>query len=256
MVKKKLQARRKQKIELGFGWVKPLLALLTLSGSAVGLTLMLEWMHDPEAWPVAQVRIDGEFRYLLATDLEREVAPIAAEGFFVMNVSDMQAHLQQLPWVEQVSVRRVWPDRLELRVREQQPVARWGEQALMNAGAVVFEPEALPELNALPLLNGPKGHEQRVLAMYRELEDLLTPLQLAVTRLSLSQRRTWDMQLSNGLTLAVGRNQPMARVARFVRVYPAILAAGDGQLSSVDLRYSNGFAVYWQQSDQTAKSAG
>lgn len=256
MVKKKTQARRKQKIELGFDWVKPLLALLTVSGSAIGLTLMLEWMNDPQAWPVEQVRIDGEFRYLVPAELESEVAPIAADGFFVMNVSAIQARLHQLAWVDQVSVRRVWPDRLDIRVREQRPVAHWGDKALMNASAEVFEPRQLPALETLPFLSGPQGHERRVLAMFHELKDMLSPLQLSITHLNLSQRRTWDMQLSNGLTLAVGRNRPVARVARFVRVYPAILAAGDGRLSTVDLRYSNGFAVYWQRSKQTAKSAG
>ena len=45
VARKKLQARRKQTFQPGFGWVKPLLALLTVVGSAIGLTLMLKWME-------------------------------------------------------------------------------------------------------------------------------------------------------------------------------------------------------------------
>lgn len=257
MAKKKLQARRnRQKVKLEFGWLKPLLALLTVSGSALGLTLMLEWMNDARYWPVNQVRIEGHFRFLQRAEIEHEVAPVASNGFFAMNVGEIQARLQALPWVDRVSVRRVWPDRVEIIIDEQLAVAHWGDEALMNARGQVFEPSPLPALEALPRLEGPQGYEKRVLVMYRELATLLQPLKLGITHLSLSPRRTWDMQLSNGLVLAIGRNEPIERVARFVRVYPAILAAGDGQLSGVDLRYSNGFAIHWEQTNKTAKSAG
>ena len=256
MVKKKRQAKRKQKLELSFTWVKPLLALASVVGSAIGLTLMLDWMNDPRYLPVRQVQVEGQFRHLQNALVQEEVAPVAATGFFAMDVSDMQSRLQALPWVDLVSVRRVWPDRLEIRVREQQAVAYWGDDALMNARAQVFQPQQLPEMDSLPFLQGPQGHEQRVLTMYREMSALLAPLKLSITHLHLSPRRSWDARLSNGLTLDVGRKQPVERVARFVRVYPAILAAGDGQVSAVDLRYSNGFAVQRQATNKTANSAG
>ena len=67
---------------------------------------------------------------------------------------------------------------------------------------------------------------------------------------------SWRVQLSNGLTVEVGRHDPMQRVERFVRVYPAILAAANGRLVAVDLRYSNGFAVRWEAMNEAIKGAG
>jgi cell division protein FtsQ len=85
---------------------------------------------------------------------------------------------------------------------------------------------------------------------------MLKPLQLSVGSLQLDARRTWRVQLSNDLTVEIGRSNPVDRIARFVRVYPEILAAESGQLISVDLRYSNGFAVRRQQLDTKAESTG
>jgi cell division protein FtsQ len=120
----------------------------------------------------------------------------------------------------------------------------------------VFEPEQRVDLPALPHFEGPDGYEQRVLLMYQQLQGMLKPLNLSVGSLQLDARRTWSVQLSNGLTVEIGRSNPVDRIARFVRVYPAILAAGSGQVMSVDLRYSNGFAVRWQQVDTKAESTG
>lgn len=257
MAKKKLQARRRQPFKPSFGWVRPALALLTVLGSALGLTLMLEWMKDPQQWPVSRVHIEGEFRHLRNAQLEAVVAEPAAAGFFVVDVSEIQACLQALAWVDQVSVRRVWPDELEIQVREQQPVARWGADAFVNARAEVFTPEQKVTIEQLPQLEGPEGNQLRVLDMHARLQALVSPLQLDVSRLVLTARRAWRVQLSNGLTLEVGRRDPLRRVARFVRVYPAILAAGgDGRLTAVDLRYSNGFAAHWQAADMATKQTG
>jgi cell division protein FtsQ len=256
MATKKTQAKRKQSFKPSLRWLKPALAVTTIAGSVIALTMMLDWMQDPRRWPVQSVHIVGSFRHLQQGELRHEVAPLASKGFFGMNVSAVQQRLQSLPWVEQVSVRRVWPDQLSIAVREQQPVAYWGDAAFLNPRAEVFEPEYLADLPDLPRFEGPEGHQQRVLLMYQRLQHALQPLKLSVATLRLDARRTWYMQLSNDLTVEIGRSDPVERIERFVRAYPAILAAGSGQVMSVDLRYSNGFAVLWQQVDKEAESTG
>jgi len=257
MAAKQAQAKPRDKARRPVSqWLKPLLALVTVAGSVAGLTLMLNWMKDPHHWPVRTVHVEGRFAHLQQAELLNQVAPLAERGFFAAEVGAIQERLQQLAWVDQVWVRRVWPDRLDVQVLEQQAIAHWGERGLLNPRAQVFEPEQVAELPGLPHFQGPDGHEKRVLEMYQEMLQILQPLKLGIDSLQLDARRTWRVQLSNGLAVEVGRNDPVQRVARFVRVYPAILAAANGKLVSVDLRYSNGFAVRWQPMNDEVKGTG
>jgi cell division protein FtsQ len=251
------QARRKDKARRPLSyWLKPVLALLTLAGSIGGLALMLDWMKDPRHWPVRRVHVEGHFVHLQPGRLKDAVMPLAEHGFFAAQVGEIQERLQRMPWVEQASVRRVWPDQLRVEVREQRAVAHWGERGLLNPRAEVFEPEEAVDLPQLPHFQGPDGHQQRVLDMYQKMIGKVEPLQLGIDSVRLDARRTWHVQLSNGVTVEVGRNTPVARVARFVRVYPAILASEEGRVVSVDLRYSNGFAVRWQPLNDEGNSTG
>jgi cell division protein FtsQ len=254
--KKKKQARRKQPFKPGFGWLKPALALLTVAGSIGGLLLLATWMQDPQQWPVRAVGVKGELRHLQREELTGTVAPLAVAGFFAVDVSSIQQRIERIPWVDQVSVRRAWPDRLVIQVREQQPVARWGESAYLNPRAQVFRPLQRVDLPGLPKLQGPEGYQQRVLAMHGRMQDMLAPLKLEIVGLRLDDRRSWRVALSNGLDIEVGRTEPLERVARFVRFYPAILAAAGKSVEAVDLRYSNGFAVHWQQSETQTSTSG
>lgn len=257
MKEKRAQARRTQRTRRPASeWLKPTLAVLTLVCSVIGLALMLNWMQDTAQWPVRTVRVEGQLLQLDKAALQQEVMPLAENGFFNLDVSRIQQRVKQMAWVDQVSVRRVWPDQLTVRVLEQKPVARWGDKGFLNARAQLFEPGQPANLSGLPQLQGPQGYEERVLGMYLRLLEMVHPLRLGIDKLRLDARRTWQVQLSNGLTVEVGRTDPEGRIARFVRVYPAILATGNGQVVAVDLRYSNGFTVRWQQTEESIRGTG
>jgi cell division protein FtsQ len=233
-------------------WLKPALAFASVAATVAGLGLLVHWMSDPLQWPVRTVQVQGQFRYLQPETVQTEVESYYAAGFFAMEVREIQEHVQHLPWVDQVSVRRVWPDRLEIDVVEQRPVARWKSQSYLNSRAEVFVPDDDEDLSGLVTLDGPDGYQQRMLNMHASLQEQLQPLQLKLTVLMLDARRAWSMRLDNGLEFEIGRKQPVQRVARFVNAYPALMADGQRLPQRVDLRYSNGFAVRWQQ----AGSAG
>jgi cell division protein FtsQ len=257
-VKRKVQARRRQKPPrkpLSY-WLRPIFVALVVSSSVAGLALMLEWMKDSQAWPVRTVKIEGDLRYLDRAALQEFLVPLSDEGFFGVQVAEIQSQLQTRPWIEWVSVRRVWPDRLQIHIREQQPVVRWGDSGYLNPRGEYFAPQPAVDIDRLPQLAGPDGHEQRVLSMFARMRKSLRPLQLEIVKLQLDARRAWHVQLNNGLRMELGRRNPLQRVARFVRAYPAILAAGSGRVVSVDLRYSNGVAVHWQLLDKQEQRTG
>ena len=64
MTAKQAQAKRRQQLKPSFHWLKPVLALATLVGSVIGLSILLDWMKDPYQWPVQTVDVNGKFNYL------------------------------------------------------------------------------------------------------------------------------------------------------------------------------------------------
>jgi cell division protein FtsQ len=73
-------------------------------------------------------------------------------------------------------------------------------------------------------------------------------LGLVIDELHQDARRAWHLKLSNGMSVELGRKDPLQRLARFIGVYPAILASTTAAvIEQVDLRYSNGFALRWTQ---------
>ncbi len=225
-----------------------LLGLGLLVALTAGLSMALE-QWPAERWlPLSAVRFDGELGRLREADLREALQGQLQGGFLGVEVRAIRKGVEGLPWVDTATVQRVWPDALRITVAEQQPVARWGGAALMNARAEVFQPRSLPDL-PLPDLAGPPGSAARVLAQYKQIRTLLAPLPIIPVGLTLDERRAWTLNLAQGGRIRLGRTSPEARLQRLVAAWPHISMAQERSLAVADLRYPNGFALRWQDED-------
>jgi cell division protein FtsQ len=142
--------------------------------------------------------------------------------------------------VRGVGIRREFPDRLVVRLEEHSALARWNGNALVNTYGEVFDAQSE---QMLPAFIGQDGDSREISERYAALGEQLRPLGLGIAQIALSPRHAWQLHLSNGMVLELGREEMEQRLARFVEVYPYSLAALEGSVRYVDLRYRNGFAL-------------
>jgi cell division protein FtsQ len=202
------------------------------------------WMMKPATLPIKRVHIEGEFLRLDTIRLQELVTEKVRGGFFNIDVAAIRNALLALPWVNNVSVHRVWPDGLRVIVNEQTAVVRWNEAGLLNEQGHYFSPEKDTFPHNLPLLEGPEESQELLLERFRSLKENYG---LSVVRLQLNQRRAWKFELENGLSVVLGRRDFENRVERFVNVVINKLGEKSSQAREIDMRYTNGFAVRWKQ---------
>lgn len=216
--------------------------LALIAGMISGLLVLgaclgaLHWLLLPERFPVTGVELKGTLKHTSAAQI-RAALPRSAENFFAVDLAEVRASVEKLPWVRRVTVRRVWPGRLEVSLEEHVALARWGDDALVNTHGERFMGKTK---EPLPLFTGPGGSAGEVTRRYRRFEEIVAPLGTRVERVVLTQRHAWQLRLGNGMHVMLGRDADQAeqRLKRFVEVYPKTKAS-----DYVDLRYPNGFAL-------------
>lgn len=225
-------------------WLLSLSLLLLLAG---GSGWGIYKLQDPAVLPLTIVRIDGEFRQLDRRDLEQAVSSAIRGNFFTVDLEQVRAAALKLAWVDQVTVRRIWPGTLSMWVVEQQPLARWGEGELVNARGDIFSPENAFVSPDLPQLEGPRERALEVVERYRALNGRLADLGLRLRRLEMDRRGAWNVGFADGVELKLGQADTAQRIERFIRLYPGLASAESRRVKRVDMRYANGVAVLWQE---------
>ena len=143
-------------------------------------------------------------------------------------------------------MQRLWPDRIRIEIVEQQAAARWGEDGLLNTRGELIATGVRHVPPELPRLDGPQGTEALVAQRFLAVQDRLGGLGLQVAALRFDARGSWELDLSTGVTVRLGRRQVDERMDRFVEFGAQVIAGRAADIRYVDMRYSNGFAIGWR----------
>jgi len=233
--------RRRRWLRGAFGLV---LALGLVGIGDWGLQMLL----SAEVFPIRVVKIEGGLKNTQRHLLQEAIAEEIGEGFFSLDLDSLRLAAEKLAWVDRAVARRVWPDAVEVQVVERVAFARWGEASLVTHSGEVFTPEdgRLPE--KLPRFSGEGTEPGEIVEAYEVMGQMLRPIGLSLVRVERDARGAWEVEGSSGLVLALGTENRGERLRRFVRLYPALVAAReDADPIRVDLRYANGFAVLWRE---------
>ena len=229
-----------QKQPRSFQWLNRILILL---GAGVVMIAGLQAYITLQSIPVEQITVSGELEHTQTAAVQDMVYPALTGGFLGADLARVQQQLEALPWIHEATVRRVWPNALEIHVVEQLPIARWGEQGFLNHEGEVFRPSQRAAWQSLPVLSGPDGQAPALMRNYQRLVDMLKPLGLSLSELAVDDRGQMIATLSGGQRLNIGGRDFRERMQRFKTVYRAELAAQMDVVQSIDLRYASGVAV-------------
>ncbi len=214
-------------------------------------------VHLPTLLPIRTVRLLSAPGRVMPSEVLALVKSGVQGNFMTVDINRLRLSLEALPWVRSVSIRREFPDSLLLQIEEHQAVARWNDDALVDQSGEVFVAETTQQL---PRFIGVDGSSAEVLDEYKAFSGQLAVLNLQVSQIALSARHAWQLHLSNGTLLELGREALQERMARFVAYQMAEdskikaeetkpgdsgrrLAVQQQGGSVVDMRYRNGFAV-------------
>jgi cell division protein FtsQ len=223
-------------------------ALLALGALALLLGLGLDQ-------PVRNIVIDGPFQRVTAVEVQQAARGALAGGFVSADLDRIRKAVEALAWVDRARVQRLWPDALRMEIVEQQAAARWGEDGLLNTRGELFATGVRHVPPELPHLDGPPGTEWQVAQRYLAIQGRLVEQGLSVAALRLDARGAWELDLSTGVTVRLGRRQVDERMDRFVEIGAQVIAGRAAEIRYVDMRYSNGFSIGWRGTGKPKRDA-
>ena len=203
-------------------------------------------LRNPKTLPFHQIKIISTGTRPTISELKNIVIQHINGGFFSFNVCKLQSDLMALPWVYNVSIRRIWPNELEIVFIEQQPLARWNQNQLISKLGTLFNSSITMIPKDLPQLEGPDNDKKIIFARFKQFNQLLKPLRIKITALKVSDRETWFLVLNNHIQVYLGRENIDQRFKKLVRFYQKIIGNRNHQVSYIDLRYPNGLAIRWK----------
>ncbi len=200
--------------------------------------------------PIAAIVVEGRFEYVTKEQVTMLVEKMIGDSFVSENIDQIKNQLQDTPWIDEVTLVRQWPDRLVVKVKEQSPIARWGDEGFVNVrGELVFTKDNDSVLH-LSTLYGDKKEAATIMQQYSVLATVLQPYGLNITALEKDSRGVWQLSSSNGWEVILGRGELLKKIQRLTHLLDKELLTTKSSVSSIDMRYSNGVSVQWSKTQE------
>lgn len=224
--------------------------LIALLGACILFFLaFLQGEADSKGWfTIVEVQVKGDLQYASVDELNRTYTELIGQSLLLTSVSDMQKVTNKPEWIAATKVRKLWPNKLLVTVKEHMPLAYWRNDGVITAEGSVIHPKNLLSLD-IPHIIGPEGSDVVVLEQFRLISQVLSNADLKIKTLQLEERGSWNVRFTNNLLVKLGRDEILERLQRFIAVYKSDLSGRIDDVDLVDARYSHGVAVTWKKQE-------
>lgn len=209
------------------------------------------YFYGGNAWrlfsehPVENILVEGIFENVSQEQAMAMITQEVKDDFLQVDLHYLRGILERQPWIKKAVVARHWPNALIVKIEEQTPIARWGEVGFLNQSGEVIYANQNDNLMPLPWLFGAEQESPRIMRQYQDLSLILRSRDLLIDKLWLSPKNSWQITLKNGVDIALGKNNILLKMQRFMQIYDQYLAVNMNAIATIDLRYVNGLAVGW-----------
>lgn len=241
------------------------LALVVLADVLLG-RMLYESMTDVDAIQVRKLQVEGHLHYLS----EKKVADYFLSNYdnlnlLTMDLSRVRHYLLKMPWARTVTVRKRLPDILYVYLTEYRPAAYFNN-GILTGDWKVIHPDLSGFREPLVHLYGREDQAEKIFQRYLSFSEFLRErCNAEIWRVDLTSDFMWEIRLTSGLTLYLGRDLDtfasgreeregerenedalLPRLRTFAELNSRIPNLMENA-EYVDLRYETGAAVKWRE---------
>lgn len=202
-------------------------------------------------FPITSVSLAGQ-RHVSRAEIFAAAGVNDRASLLFLDVEAARARLQAIPWIAEATVRKLYPDRLQITLTEREPFALWqvdGKISIVGADGSVIGPLADQRFATLPFVVG-RGAAARAKAFLAVL-DRYPALHEQVRASILVAERRWNLKLKNGIDVRLPEHNVEAALETLTALdRDKSLFTRD--ITAVDLRLPDRVAV--RLSDEAARA--
>jgi cell division protein FtsQ len=191
---------------------------------------------------IATVSLSGQ-RQVSREEIFAAAGVTDHSSLLFLDVADARAKLEAMPWIGEATVRKLYPDRLQITVTEREPFARWqrdGQVAVIAADGTMLNAKVEARLATLPFVvgNGAAAKARDFLAVLDQYPAIRDQVRASIY---VAERR-WNLRLKNGIDVRLPEADiegALATLARLDRDKSLL----NRDITAIDLRLADRVSV-------------
>ncbi|MEC8561005.1 MAG: FtsQ-type POTRA domain-containing protein [Pseudomonadota bacterium] len=204
-------------------------------------------IKNSNLFPIKEVYIDGDLKYLDQEKLKVDIARYTTTGFFQIELKKISQLLQDDHWVSEVSVRKIWPSSVLVKIRERTPMAKLNKDRFFDEQGNIFQPLFVPPIDILQI-DDLSGDPKALFFIANQINEKFVENGLSLKGLKKTKLGIIKAELADSKEVVLGYEDNFQdNLVRFTNSYQSVLKPLWFKIAKVDLRHGDGFAVRFEK---------
>ena len=218
--------------------IKPIKIFLSIAAISLLVTFYLVLNR-----PIETIDLNGDFKRVSKKVIQQNVSNITDQGYLNFNLNELKQRIESVSWVQSATVVKKWPDRIEVTIIEDDVIGLWNNESVLNSSGEVFNVDRRTIPSNLIKFYGPEGMNKTVYENYIIFNNELIGRGLILQSMEFSILGSWSFTIRPKIEIKLGKSELSQRFERFLLVWDESLLDNYDQISYIDFRYTEGFAL-------------
>lgn len=201
------------------------------------LSLIL-YLSDSFVYPIDEVEITSTTSNYDTDKINDIVASIQGQDLLSLDLGDIKRSIRSDDWINDVEIKKSFPDTLEIIIIPQQPLAIYNSKIMMMDGTVIDAP-SLPL--DLPIIIDHTNDSHSSMNTLILTVKLLQKIDLDIKKVEIHDSLIKVFTSTN--VLISDRVNYEVNLNRLIISFQDLKKLFKREIKSIDMRYSNGFAI-------------
>ena len=190
------------------------------------------------SFPIEEIEIISSDKKYNEKKLNKYIESIYGSDLLLSNIDMIQKNIISDEWISDAEVIKSFPSKLSIRIIQHEPLAIYNNQIMSKSGILI---RSSSNLDNLPVI---VDKEKRPIAAYDMLSSTLVSLKkidLVVKKLEIYH--SLIKIYTTSMVLISDKTNFKKNIQRLVPLFSDLKNTYDKKITSIDMRYSNGFAI-------------
>ena len=193
--------------------------------------------------PVTSIKIEGDFKRVSNKRVDSILSELMNQGFLTINQSKYKNRLENIDWVKSVRINKVWPNKINVLLIEDDVIGLWNKKLLLNSSGELYNLDQRVVPKELIQFFGPDDRVNDVYERFNLYNDELVTRGILIEKIELNLRGAWEITIRPSIKIKLGEKDTQERFERFLTIWDQSLLENFELISYIDLRYREGFVI-------------
>ena len=204
------------------------------------LTIFLTLVYKSEYfyYPIDEIIITSKDKKYDEKTINTYIDSLYDKNLLTIDIDEIQANIMTDKWIRDAEISKSFPSTLDIKITQHMPIAKYNSNIVTSTGILIESSDSYKYLPAIiDYSNDIRSASHILLSSLKYLEKINLQVQKIIIHHSLIKIYTTD------ILLITDKEKFKINLERLTASFKKIYKVYDKKITSIDMRYSNGFAI-------------